>query len=155
MSLWLFLPLPHCFRLIFKVFIYKHKDTCFHFQVFYLFDRWILLGTTRVCYIYAIIQGLAIWFFRTKTNVPFSLWNLKYTFLHKESQPTVKRGKQLLIWKTATRNDSAATHWLSHWGGRLNAILKTWIMLWAHHEHLFPCFYGIRTHFRDKMSHPV
>lgn len=43
----------------------------------------------------------------------FSL-DSKIYLLHKESQPTVKRGKQLLIWKTATQNDSAATHWLSH-----------------------------------------
>lgn len=163
MSFWLFLPFPHCFRLIIKVYISMHKDACFHFQVFHLFDRSILQGTSKVCYICGIIQGLTMWmqqhfwFFRTKTNVPFFFsLESKMHLLHKESQPTGKRGKQPLIWKTATRNGSAATHWLSHWGGWLNVILKTWIRLWAHHEHfLFSCFYGIRTHFRDRISHQV
>lgn len=160
MSFYLFLPLPHCFRLIIKVYISMHKDACFHFQIFHLSNRWILQETSKVCYICATIQGLTIrmqqhfWFFRTKSNVPFFPPGSKIYLLHRESQPTVKHGKQSLIWKTATQNDSAATHWLSHWGGRLNVILKTRIMLWARHEHfLFSCFYGITTHFRDKMSH--
>lgn len=138
MSFWFFVPFSHCFTLIINIHISMQKDVYFHFQDFHSLNRWSFEGESLLslyCHSGLKDRNATALLIQTEPDVFLSL---KCTFYEKKVSPDWNVGSNHWFGKQPLEMTLLLpTGWVI-WGGRFNAILKKYIiMFWAYHEHFF------------------